>query len=188
MRTVSSAAALMGGALGLLAGAIVGAIIVIAGDDEPADGWRSIIALVAAAPHALAIAAAYASRPAARMVLLLVASTAGLLLSFALYTVGPLFWPAVVLELIATVRAFRKSGSSGLGDLMRPLSSLGAAFLFVIAFFALFLHDDPRCARSSCTSDVVTASEAMLALVLTGAGLALAVWIARDESRRVALR
>ncbi len=172
-------------ALLALAVATLGAVVIRRGDTGGLDPWRTVIVAWAVAPFALPCWVAHRpARAADRLPALWFAVPIGAVASVFSYLA---LLPSLLLLLAAAVRASRGVfGAEGAGG-----AATGGALLFaggwIAGFRALFASADARCGGipggSTCTSDVVTAPEAVIALALLATGVVLAAWLAGRRVR-----
>lgn len=188
---------LTGAGLGL---ALVGLGFLLASGsaiEDSDDHWRRdplrlALAAIGVAPYALAIAASRAasSRPGARAAMLLAILLPAAAAAMISYLV---LLPSFVLLAGATMIALRRASP---GRFRRAVLLALAAVTITLAWFAsflvLFAIEDERCwtlanGGLTCSSDVVTAPEALAALTLlvaAGAVATLVLWLAARGGRR----
>ncbi len=162
---------MVAGVLVLSLGAAIGVIRFVGGSppERGMDGALGACALgaVIAAPGALALLARF-DRPA----LLIPAGVLLMPLGGVSIVTLPLLLPGVML-LVAYTR--RRPDPADHPPLVVALSSAIVIMLVIAALVTLFVHEDPRSwttpTESGATSDVITAGEALLSLLLVGAAL-----------------
>ncbi len=170
------------------AGAVWGLAVIAIGvwiaarESLPYEDWRPAIFAFGMAPFILALLASRfaATDATVRAPLLLAATVVTLPVTFLGYLL-PL--PALFALAAATLLAWR----SGMRTYALPLLGAGAAAAFVaswvIGLALLFASEDMRCGGGSCSSNVVTATEALGALGTLAVGAVVVAFALRYVSR-----
>jgi hypothetical protein len=171
---------------------LAAAIIARAGGESPPDRWRFVLLAFGAAPFAWALLAEWRAPAAAawRGAVLGGAVVPAAVVTMISYLAA---LPSLVLLIAATALALRsaaRAGASLVGSLMGTAAAAGMWALWLGGFVALFVRDDERCVTyvngSSCSSDVVTASEAGVSLLLLLCATVLAGAILRTPRQQYA--
>ena len=168
-----------------------GSAIEDSSDDWRRDPLRLSLAVIAAAPYVLAIVASRVGsrRPGARAAMLLAILLPAAAAAMITYLV---LLPSFALLAAATVIALRRSWPGRFRRAVLPaLAAATITLAWFASFFVLFAIEDERCwtlgnVGWTCTSDIVTAPEALAAFVLlalAGAVAALVLWPGARDGR-----
>lgn len=179
---------MVGAAIWIAALAVLGAIVIERGDDF-GDRWRLVLLAFLGAPFALALLAETSGRAAIRAAVLGGAlPPAGIATMLSYLTALPAFVALGGAFVFAARAASREPGIPNAVIARAILTAFGTAILWVAGFIALFATEDRRCTTfangSGCTSDVVTAGEALTGLTMLGLAFALAFVLVRLGAAR----
>ncbi len=172
--------------------ALAGVFIANADGNSPPDGWRLVLLAFGIAPFAWALLAEWQApgRAAARSVVLGGALLPAIGVTVVSYLTA---LPALVLLTVAGALALAsalRARVTLVGVLASIAGAAAIAVLWLGGFVALFVRSDERCVTyangSSCSSDVVTAGEAGVSLLLLLGATALAGAILRTPRQQYA--
>jgi len=184
-----------GAAVWAAALAVFGAIVITRGGDSYEGRWNLVLLAFLGTPFALALLAQSSDRAAVRAAVIGGALVpAGVSTVFSYLTALPAFVMLAAALVIAIQHAGREGAVPPRAVGLGVATVLGLTALWGAGFRALFASEDMRCATfdggSSCSSNVVTATEAltgvgMLALAFVLAFALVRLGAARNESPAV---
>jgi hypothetical protein len=178
-----------GAAVWIAALVVVGAIVITRGGEAYEGRWQLVLLAFLAAPFALALLAETSRRAAARAVVIGgVFVPAGVATVFSYLTALPAFAMLTAALVLAIRQATRERAVPAGAVALGVATVLGLTALWGAGFGALFASEDMRCATfeggSGCSSNVVTATEAVTGLGLLGAAFFLAFALVRIGAAR----
>ncbi len=149
---------------------------------EPHDDWRPAIFAFGVAPFILVLLASrFAANDATvRAPLLLAATVVTIPVTFLGYLL-PL--PALIALAAATLLAWRSGMRTSALPLLGAVAAAAFVASWVVGFALLFASEDMRCGGGGCSSNVVTATEALGALGALALGAVVVALALRNVSR-----